>query len=347
MKRVFVLSLVVGLITLGWLYTRIAQPFASFPQPMLLDFPKGTATTQIADKLYKAGVVENPAWFLIARAARPGAKLQAGEYQFSRAASPIDIVGRLIRGDVHYYELVVPEGSNLFDIAKLAASAGIATEAEFLKLARDTALNPAPDRTAKSLEGYLFPATYRFTKGLTARQLCRMMTARFEQAWKDAGGANSNVREMVTLASLIEKEARVAQERPTIASVYRNRLDRGIKLDCDPTVIYAALLESKYRGTIYRSDLDRESPYNTYRVPGLPPGPIASPGLDSLRAALRPATTEFIYFVARPDGSGTHVFSKTLAEHNRAVLEYRRGVEKKDQARTTAPDRSGARPHAD
>ncbi len=211
--------------------------------------------------------------------------------------------------------MTFPEGSNIFDIARIASQTGVASEEKILEL-------------VQGKEGFLFPAVYRYTRGTTINQLIQQMEARFHLAWKEAGGKDQhNQKALVTLASLIEKEAKVPDERATIASVYQNRLDRNMRLDCDPTVIYAALLIGKYRGTIYRSDLDRESPYNTYRVTGLPPGPIANPGLDSLKAALNPAKTDYLFFVAFPDGSGRHAFSSTMGEHNRAVEEYRKGIQ--------------------
>jgi UPF0755 protein len=151
------------------------------------------------------------------------------------------------------------------------------------------------------------------------------MTGQFQKVWKDLGGPATGVNRLMTLASLVEKETAVPTERPEVASVYTNRLAMGMKLDCDPTTIYAAILEGRYRGTIYRSDLDNPNPYNTYRNVGLPPGPIANPGIASIKAALKPASTRYVYFVAKPDGSGAHVFSETLEQHNAAVRVYRNG----------------------
>ncbi|MBC8165010.1 MAG: endolytic transglycosylase MltG, partial [Bryobacteraceae bacterium] len=164
------------------------------------------------------------------------------------------------------------------------------------------------------------------TKRTSVRQICREMTSQFRKVWTQIGGSKADVNRAVTLASLVEKETAVPSERPAVASVYANRLELGMKLDCDPTVIYAALLEGRYRGTIYRSDLDNPHPYNTYRNPGLPPGPIANPGTESLRAALHPAETKYLFFVAKPDGSGGHSFSENLTSHNAAVRAFRSGA---------------------
>jgi UPF0755 protein len=182
----------------------------------------------------------------------------------------------------------------------------------------------------------LFPDTYRITRHTTAAQLCVQMTRRFRQAWAELGAPQA-AHAVVTLASLVEKETALDEERPVVASVFRNRLARGMPLECDPTAIYAALLDGRYQGEIFRADLESPNRYNTYRYAGLPPGPISNPGLSSLRAAVRPAETGYFYFVVKPDGSGAHVFSKDLEAHQRAVVRYRRGNHKADQARPSQP----------
>lgn len=289
-----------------------------------MDIPRGTRTTEMARLLAKAGVIQWRWQFLLARALKPRTRLQAGEYLFRRPASAWEVFERIARGDVFYYELRVPEGANMFDIAAAVEGLGLAPAQEFLRAARDPSLIRDLAPQAPTLEGYLFPDTYRVSRHTSASDLCRQMTARFRQAWASLG-TNAPVHETVTLASLIEKETALAHERPLVASVFLNRLRRGMPLACDPTAIYAALLEDRYRGTLYRSDLQSQQRYNTYRYTGLPPGPIANPGLASLKAALQPAQTEYLYFVALPDGSGAHQFSKDLAAHLRAVARYRRG----------------------
>ncbi|MCP5119391.1 MAG: endolytic transglycosylase MltG [bacterium] len=201
---------------------------------------------------------------------------------------------------------------------------GFVPAEEFLEVARDPTPIQDLDPEATTVEGYLFPSTYHVTRRTTAAEIARMMMRQFRKTWQDLD-AQASVHDTVTLASLVEKETGVAAERPLIAAVFHNRLRRGIKMECDPTVIYAAILEGKWKGAIHRSDLDREHPYNTYLAAGLPPGPIASPGAAALEAAVRPADSGYIFFVAKPDNSGEHVFSKTLAAHNRAVGDYRRG----------------------
>ncbi|MBI1786155.1 MAG: endolytic transglycosylase MltG [Acidobacteria bacterium] len=309
-----------------------------------VDIPKGASTPEIAVRLGAAGVVRQSWLFLAARALRPRAKLQAGEYRFASPASPLEVLDRLARGDVFYYQLSVPEGHSSFDIAASLESLEIMDPREFLRAVRDPSLirDLAPE--GPSLEGYLFPDTYRLTRHTSPEELCRMLTRRFRAAWKELG-APAGAHRTVTLASLIEKEAAVAEERPLIASVYGNRLKIGVKLDCDPTTVYAAQLEGRYRGVIHRSDLDRSHPYNTYRRAGLPPGPIANPGLASLRAALEPAQSDFLYFVARPDGSGRHQFSRNLAAHEAAASRYRRAQnhQKAAPARVSRRQKTGRR----
>jgi UPF0755 protein len=196
---------------------------------------------------------------------------------------------------------------------------------QFLAAARNPALIRDLDPLAPTLEGYLFPDTYKLSRHTTPEALCRLMTARFRDTWR-ALHTTANIHRAVTLASLVEKEGKLSDERPLIAAVFANRLRLGMKLDCDPTTIYAALLQDRYTGVIHRTDLDSDHPYNTYRHAGLPPGPIANPGAASLRAALAPAPSDALYFVARADGSGSHQFSDNIAAHNLAVERYRRAL---------------------
>jgi UPF0755 protein len=251
--------------------------------------------------------------------------LPAGEFRFATPASTLDVYARIARGDVFFYELKIPEGLNMFDIATVVESLGLTPSREFLAAARDASLIRDLDPAAPTLEGYLFPDTYRVTHHTSAHELCRILTQRFRAEWKRLDTA-ADVHQTVTLASLIEKEAAVPEDRPLIASVFRNRLNIGMKLDCDPTTVYAALIEGRYRGTIHQSDLASRNSYNTYQHAGLPPGPIANPGLASLRAALKPADTDYLYFVARADGSGRHQFSKDIVAHREAATRYRRSA---------------------
>ncbi len=317
MTRLF---FVVFLAALGFVAWKVFQPETA-SQPVTIDIPRGTSTAQMAELLAVNGAVGHPIYFLAARALRYGKRLQAGEYLFEKPESPLVIVDRLIRGDVLLHPLTFPEGSNIFDVARIIENAGFAPADKVSRLTRGQ-------------EGLLYPDTYQFPKGTTPERIIRTMRDRFDKTWNRLEPGDADRTKVVTVASLVEKETSVDAERPVVAGVYWNRVRLGMRMDCDPTVIYAALLEGRYRGTIYQSDLERDSPYNTYRRTGLPPGPIANPGEASLRAALRPADTEYLFFVALPDGSGRHAFSRSMADHNRAVLEYRRG---QSNGKTGAP----------
>ncbi len=311
----------------GYAVYRIEQPYQGFQGVTFVEFPRGTGTRAMAEQLAGAGVVHSNWEFLLARWASGVKVLQAGEYRFEGAASPMEVARRIGRGDIFYYELVVPEGRNVFDIAAEVEKLGLFPAEAFLQAAR----NPAPvhdlDPEAPTLEGYLFPDTYRLGRKTTPEQLCKLMTGKFRTAWKSLQ-TQADVHRTVTLASLVEKEGKLADERPKIAAVFANRLRIGMKLDCDPTTIYAALLEKRYRGAIYRSDLNSDQAYNTYKHVGLPPGPIANPGLASMRASLAPAESDSLFFVARADGSGGHEFSSNIAAHESAVERYRHALRK-------------------
>jgi len=300
-------------------------PYAGFNREAFVDLPKGTSARQMAAMLQNAGVIRYSWTFLIARALRRGATLQAGEYRFTQPASAVEVFDRIVRGDIFYYELVVPEGKNIFDIAAAVERLGVFSAERFLEAAR----NPAPirdlDPQAPSLEGYLFPNTYRLKRTTTPDQLCLTMTGEFREIWRGLR-TDASVHRTVTLASLVEKEGKLPFERPIIASVFARRLAIGMKLDCDPTTIYAALLAGNYRGAIHKSDLASGDPYNTYRHAGLPPGPIANPGVASITAVLHPADTDYLYFVARADGSGGHNFSVDLAAQEANIVKYRRAT---------------------
>jgi UPF0755 protein len=255
-----------------------------------------------------------------------GGTLKAGEYRFDQPATLAAVYNRLVRGDVYTRTVTIPEGFNLFDIAQAVQDAQLGSKESFLAAAKqDVALIADLDPGAKNLEGYLFPDTYRFQRHQPPSQLLAAMVRRFRQSSASIGLEGDDHR-IVTLASLVEKETPVAEDRPLVASVLENRLAKDMPLMTDPTVIYAALLEKQYRGAIYQSDLKRDSAYNTYRHTGLPPGPICSPGIASLQAAMHPKDSNFLYFVADASGSGHSRFATTLEEHERNVSAYRRGL---------------------
>ena len=294
----------------------------------LVRIPKGATGAQIADSLARQGVIRWPLYFeLLIRWHGAGAELQAGTYAFSKESTPREVLRRLIEGDVVKQNFVVPEGSNSYDIARAFAQAGLGSEQQFLNAAKATYLIADLDPEATDLEGYLFPDTYQVVLGESAMELVKKMVGQFRQqlsggllGWLRVEGRS--LREVVTLASLVEEETGVAEERALIAAVFLNRLRHGIRLQCDPTVLFALQRAGRSGRELSRADLEFPSTYNTYLRAGLPPGPIASPGRASLEAALQPASVPYLYFVAGPDGG--HRFSATLEEHNRQVFSTRR-----------------------
>ncbi len=301
-------------------------PYRGFQNPAFVDIEHGASSRGIARDLEQHGIVRSSWAFLIVRALHPNATLQAGEYRFDKAQTPWTVFDKIRHGKVFFRDLTVPEGSNIFDIANFLKSLNSVTGQAFLKQVADTSGVHDLDPLAPNLEGYLFPSTYRITHTTTAKRLCRMMTGEFRKTWAALGGPAdpAEIHKIVTVASMVQKETAVPEERALVASVFFNRLRLGMPLQCDPTTIYAALLGDRYTGVILKSELASKNPYNTYTHAGLPPGPICNPGKASLEAALHPAKTKYLYFVARPDGSGRHTFSTTLAAQERAVRVYRR-----------------------
>ncbi len=286
----------------------------------------GWSTRHIANELHLGGIIRSPSAFLILQYAEGAKTLKAGEYKFDEPASALDVWHRLARGDVFARTVIVPEGYNIYDIAGAVEQAGLGPSADFIAVAKDdAALVRDLDPQAKTLEGYLFPDTYQFTRIDTPRDIAAAMVRRFRQEAQKIGLlGNRDMHGIVTMASIVEKETAAPEERPLVAGVYYNRLARNMLLGADPSVIYAALLTGRYRGTIYQSDLEFDSPYNTYRYPGLPPGPIANPGVASLEAAMHPAHSDFLYFVS--DNNGHHRFARNPEEHARNVASYRKAV---------------------
>jgi UPF0755 protein len=291
-----------------------------------LEIEPGTPSMQIAAKLKRQGLIRSQDAFEAMQLIE-GGTLKAGEYRFDHPAKMAEVYDRLRRGDVYTISLTIPEGSNLFDIAQRVEAAHLGNKEQFLATARgNVGLISDIDPRADSLEGYLFPDTYRFGRQTSAQQMQMAMVKRFRQAALELG-LKANYHQVVTMASLVERETPIATERPLVASVFENRLAKDMPLMTDPSVIYAALLDGRYRGTIYASDLEADSPYNTYRHTGLPPGPICNPGMASLKAAMDPAQTNYLYFVAASaNPSGVSKFSTTLAEHTHNVEEYRKAL---------------------
>jgi UPF0755 protein len=314
-------------ISLGafWLW-QLQQPYKGYAEPAReVSVDPGTRAVTVLERLEQAGVLANAGVarvYLVYVLHNP--PIQAGDYRFERPLTTAEVLRKLIRGDVVTRRVTVVEGLTLEETAELLAAAGMGRRDRFLELMRSPALIADLDPAAGDLEGYLFPETYAFRRRTPEAEIVKAMVktfrGRFERDVRPLLVAHPRphgVRELVTLASIVEKEAKLDGERPLIAGVYQNRLDRGIGLAADPTVIYAMKREGTWAGNIRRTDLQMSSPYNTYRYAGLPPGPICSPGLKSLVAAGAPAKHAFLYFVSRNDG--THVFAATLAEHSRNV----------------------------
>ncbi len=318
-----VVVLVLGFaIWFGWAALLPVQP----SQTTFVLLRPGWSTRHIARNLQQQGVIRSSAAFLMVQYAKGLPTLKAGEYKFDQPANALQVWHRLVQGDVYARTVVVPEGFNMYDIAQAVEQAGLGPASDFITAARsDTFLLRDVDPDAKTLEGYLFPDTYQFTRIDTAHDIVAAMVHRFKgEAQRIGLLGNADTHRIVTMASIVEKETADPKERPMVAAVYYNRLQRNMALAADPSVIYAALLAGRYRGTIYQSDLQYDSPYNTYRYPGLPPGPIANPGLASLQAAMHPARVDFLYFVS--DNNGHHRFARSLEEHARNVAAYRRSV---------------------
>jgi UPF0755 protein len=308
----------------GWL---LFIPYGPSTETFV-DLPPGSSALRIGRQLEDAGVLQSEYAFYLLRAWKRGT-LKAGEYRFDHPASALEVYERIARGDIYTRALVIPEGSNIFDIAARVEQAGFDTRKDFLGAAvQQVGLIADLDPAAKSLEGYLFPDTYRFARTTKSPQIIAAMVRRF-RAVAEQLGLKENLHQVVTVASLVERETAVDAERPLVASVFENRLQKKMPLMTDPSVIYGLELEDRWRGTIYQSDLAHNTAYNTYLHAGLPPGPIANPGIPSLRAAMHPADTSYLYFVAAgADAQGHSLFASTLDEHHRNVTDYRQAMKK-------------------
>ena len=324
------LSLLVGMValvggTVAFVFLMYAnQPAGTQPREVRIQIEPGMTLRQVSGLLARKRVIGNPTTFSLYTVLKGRqSQIQAGEYQLSPTLKPEEILHKLVTGDTVVYTLTIPEGYRLSEIAGLLESRGLADAERFRQAVRDPQFLQAFGLSGGTLEGYLFPDTYQFRKRPTETELVRIMTDTFRRrAMKPeylerARELGFSFHQIVTLASLIEKETGRPEERPLISAVFHNRLKRKMKLQTDPTVIYAL---AHFDGNIRKKDLSVDSPYNTYRYRGLPPGPIASPGLESIHAALYPADSQALYFVSRQDGS--HHFSTSLEEHNRAVLQY-------------------------
>lgn len=331
MKKALITLVVLALVGAGvaafMLYQRTSEPFKGYEgAEQFVTIAPGSATRTIGKTLIDAGIIRDDATFRAALWRTGSARgLQAGEFRFDRPMTPAEVIDKIARGEVYNRRITFPEGLNFREMARIYEQQGFGKAADFIDAASDPAAIRDLDAAATDLEGYLFPETYSVPRNTTAKKLVSLMVARFRQLFTSemqqaALALELTPRQAVTLASLVEKETAQPAERPIVAAVYVNRLKLGMGMQADPTVIYALQRAGRYDGNLRRDDLSFDSPYNTYRYPGLPPGPIASPGLAALQAAVAPAQVDYLYFVSRNDGS--HVFARTLVEHNENVRQY-------------------------
>jgi UPF0755 protein len=337
LKKVLLLILVLVLAAAGagaWGWYCITQPYQGFASGgVFVTVPRGASSRGVARALESNGVVRSALAFEIYARRHPRRSLEAGEYFFDHAVSGRDVFWKLAKGDVYQIPFTVREGETLYDIAHDLEAGHFLSADDFVKAASDPMLVRDIDPHALTLEGFLFPATYQMPRHPIAVELTSAMVKKFKEQWARisppiAGDDKTRlpsgypISSIVTLASLVERETPKKDERPLVAGVFENRLRKDMMLQCDPTVIYALEQEGRYNGTLSGADLHVHSPYNTYEHTGLPPGPIGNPGEASLRAALQPAETDYLYFVANTQGG--HFFGSTLAEHNKNVTKYRR-----------------------
>ncbi|MBA3912645.1 MAG: endolytic transglycosylase MltG [Acidobacteriales bacterium] len=326
MRAILTFLLLVIVAVAGWLAWALWLPLQPSAEKIVLFYP-GYSTRRIAGELKSAGVIRDSHAFLLWHYLHREASLKAGEYKFDHPASAIEVHRCLARGDVYFHTVVIPEGFTIFDVANAIQESGLSSREDFLKVATSrTDLVSDLSPSAKSLEGFLFPETYNFTRTQSLDNMVAEMVKQFRTVAHEIG-LSEDVPRIVTMASIVEKESAVPEERPLVASVYYRRLQQNVALDADPTVIYAELLSGTYTGALHHQDMQVNSPYNTYRYPGLPPGPIGNPGKSALQAAMHPAQSDYLYFVG--DGSGHHRFSSTLEEHNRNVALYRKAMQNK------------------
>ena len=326
-KRLFVVAIVAAVLCGigGWLfYARLIEPYRGYGEPeVFVEIPSGSGPARIGERLVAAGVVRDTWTFRAALMVSGRARaLKAGEYRFESPLHALDVIDKIARGDVYKRLLTFREGLTIDEMSQVFEERGFGTADAFRKAAGNQSLIADLDPAATDLEGYLFPETYSLPRDTPAAVVVEQMVAGFKNAFTDDLRAATReqgltVRQLVTLASLVEKETATAGERPLVAAVYRNRMKINMGMQADPTVIYALQKAGQYRGNLTRELLQFDSPYNTYRYAGLPPGPIAAPGRAALEAAAKPADVDYLYFVSRNDG--THVFASTLDEHNRNV----------------------------
>ncbi len=346
MKRLIILVIVLVILAVagfgGWVYNDLRKPITHAKTGQYIEIPRGSSPSAIISKLTAEGVLKNE-WplKLYLKSTGAGATLKAGEYDFPSPISPLGVLAKLQQGQRRLNRITIPEGWTRWDIARAMMQApqfGLTTETQALELMNNINLISDLDPEAKNLEGYLFPDTYEFSPETTGAELIEMMVKRFRGVWKPdwserARSLGYSPRQMVTTASIIETEAKLDEERALVASVIYNRLEKDIPLAVDSSIVYASKLEGKWRydGKVYKSDIERRSPYNTRIYAGLPPGPVASPGESSLKAALFPATSDYLYYVRNPArDDGAHNFYSNGAEFETGVAALRKWERERD-----------------
>ena len=326
-KKLVFVGLLAGIVGLLGIvaFVKFNQPFGASHPVQIVDIPSGMAFSHVSRLLHQKGLLGSE-WFfqVLGRVQQVDRKIIPGEYELHAGMRPTVLLAKLVNGEVYQHSVTIPEGYNVVQIADIFDKKGLADKREILRLNRDPAFIRSVNIKADTLEGYLFPDTYRFARYTPPEFIVRTFVSRFHEMvtpelQAQAKSMGMTLQEVLTLASVIEKETGLATERALVSGVFHNRLRRNIPLQSDPTVIYAL---EYFDGNIRKADLSVNSPYNTYKVRGLPPGPIANPGLAAIQAALYPTPSDFVYFVSRNDGS--HKFSATLAEHNKAVDKYQR-----------------------
>lgn len=322
----------------------ILRPYRGYSGSVVVEIPRGAPASEAASRLAAKGVLaQRWPFLLLYGAGRWCYHLIAGSYLFDRPMRPLDVFRKLARGNIYTRSATIPEGSNRFDIARILQKRLDVPTQDFLQATQNPAAIHDLDPQATSLEGYLFPDTYRFRYRASASHVAAVMVARFREVFRedfrqDLSRSGLNLHQAITLASMVEKECADPHDRPIVSEVFERRLRIGMLLESDPTVFYAVELDGGPAGALTKSDLQIKSPYNTYLHAGLPPGPIANPGRASIRAVFHPASTRYLYFVS--DAHGGHLFSRTLAEHLRNVARYRRQVA---ALRRSAPDTARVR----
>jgi len=326
LKSALMLIIIISVLCFSWFLWEYLHPKAAFSPKATFQVEKGSSVSFIAQKLKKENIIKKKWIFLLAyKLFYSQEKLIAGEYEFHPPVSAKEVLKKIIKGDILLHPTTIPEGLTIEETAHYLSKKYSMNKKKFLNYADNPQLISSLDPEAQNLEGYLFPETYHIPRNITEEEVIKIMVNQFKKTFdenwrKRAKKIGMEIRDVVTLASLIEEETSVHEEKPLVSSVFHNRLNLGMKLDCDPTIIYALKKKNKYQGKLRTKDLKLASPYNTYLHNGLPPSPISNPGEESIKAALFPSETDYLYFVSKNDG--THKFSSTFTEHQKAVIKF-------------------------